>query len=78
MIQIHDGLRPPIVTNAPKDYIKLMQECWKSDPNKRPTAANINKRLIDIRSVEIENPTVIIKSSDIGPIITNNSEQCLP
>src|SRR6266498_2650960 len=28
MIKIHVGLRPPIVTNAPRDYIQLMQECW--------------------------------------------------
>jgi len=41
IIKIHDGLRPPVVTNAPKDYIKLMQECWNSDPNKRPTAFDI-------------------------------------
>ena len=71
MIKIHDGLRPPIVTNAPKGYIKLMQECWNSDPNKRPKAADISERLINIREVEINNPTEIIKSSDIT--ITNNS-----
>src|SRR6266498_5337687 len=57
MIKICDGLRPPIVTNAPKNYIELMQECWNSDPNRRPTAANINKRLLFIRRVEIDNPT---------------------
>src|SRR6266542_659571 len=37
IIKICDGLRPPIVTNASEGYIKLMQECWNSDPNKRPT-----------------------------------------
>ncbi|RGB41328.1 kinase-like domain-containing protein, partial [Rhizophagus diaphanus] len=36
IIEICDGLRPPIVTNAPKGYIELMKECWNSDPNKRP------------------------------------------
>ncbi|CAB4421444.1 unnamed protein product [Rhizophagus irregularis] len=41
IIDIYDGLRPPIATNAPEEYIELMKECWHSDPNKRPTAENI-------------------------------------
>src|SRR6266542_2302412 len=36
-INIYKGFRPPIITNAPKGYVELMQECWNSDPNKRPT-----------------------------------------
>jgi len=73
MIKIHDDLCPPIVTNASKGYIKLMQKCWNSDPNRRPIAASICKGLINIRRIEIKNQTEIIKSSDIGPIITSNS-----
>ncbi|CAI2168911.1 11577_t:CDS:2 [Funneliformis geosporum] len=38
IIDICDNIRPPIVTNAPEGYIKLMQECWQSDPKLRPTA----------------------------------------
>jgi len=75
MIKIQDGLRPSIVTDAPKDYIKLMRECWNSDPNRRPTTANIFKRLTDMIIFETNNPTEIIKSSDIGPTITNNSDR---
>ncbi len=75
MIKIYDGLRPPIVTNAPKDYIQLMQECWDSVPIKRPTAADICKKLINIERVEIKNPTEIVKSSDIGPIATNTLDK---
>ncbi|RIA98810.1 kinase-like domain-containing protein, partial [Glomus cerebriforme] len=41
IIEVCDGLRPPIITNAPKGYIYLMKECWHSDPNKRPTAFDI-------------------------------------
>ena len=72
IIEICDGLRPPIVTNAPQGYIKLMQECQDSDPNKRPTAVNIKKILFDIWRVEYNITTKIIKSPNIGPITKNN------
>ncbi|RGB40401.1 kinase-like domain-containing protein [Rhizophagus diaphanus] len=77
ILEIFDGLRPPIVTNAPKGYIELMKECWDSDPNKRPTADDIYKRvenmqLEESRNRNKKNPTEIIKSSDIGPVTTNN------
>src|SRR6266498_3931726 len=73
IIKICKGFRPPIVTNAPKGYVELMQECWNSDPNKRPTANDIGKifarKLIPNYNNEIE----IVKSSDIGSMATNNS-----
>jgi len=52
-----------------------MQECWGSDPNKRQTTFDIREKLINIRKVEEENPTEIIKSLDIGPIMANNSDE---
>jgi len=75
IIEICDGLRPPIITNAPDGYIELMQKCWHSDPNERPTANDIldviyNK--LDYYKEKI-NPTKIIRSPDIGPI-TNNPD----
>ncbi|CAI2166227.1 10609_t:CDS:2 [Funneliformis geosporum] len=48
IIEICDGFRPPIVTNAPEDYIELMQQCWNGDPNKRPSAAETYKILLKI------------------------------
>src|SRR6185437_10081355 len=45
IIKICDGLRPPIVTNAPEGYIELMQRCWHSDPMKRPAASEIDNIL---------------------------------
>ncbi|RGB34774.1 hypothetical protein C1646_700991 [Rhizophagus diaphanus] len=72
IIEICDGHRPPIVTNAPKGYIELMKECWHSDPNQRPTAIELFYRICVIEDSEIVrgdfNPTKIIKSPDIGPI----------
>ncbi|CAI2179045.1 11831_t:CDS:2 [Funneliformis geosporum] len=46
IIRICDNIRPPIVTNAPEGYIELMEKCWHSDPNKRPTA-NYLKEVVD-------------------------------
>src|SRR5688572_9790787 len=75
--KIRDGLRTPIVTNAPEGYIELMKECWDSDPCERPTANDIYKGIcILVRNEEQnsknQNPTKIIESSDIGPVATNN------
>ncbi|EXX62329.1 Ypk2p [Rhizophagus irregularis DAOM 197198w] len=76
IIEICDGLRPPIVTNAPEGYIELMEECWHSDPDKRPQITNIKERINEIHGKESEiylkNPTKIIESSDIGPVTKNN------
>ncbi|CAB4428527.1 unnamed protein product [Rhizophagus irregularis] len=72
IINICDGLRPPIVTNAPKDYIELMKECWHSDPKKRPTATNIEERIRGIWNNERSIETKIIESLDIGLITKND------
>jgi serine/threonine protein kinase len=72
-----NGLRPPIVTNAPESYIELMQKCWHSDPDKRPTATElVDKFWIILNKEQHDNlfstPTKIIKTSDIGPITIDN------
>ncbi|GBC05082.1 hypothetical protein RclHR1_06010003 [Rhizophagus clarus] len=77
IIDICDGLRPPIVTNAPEDYVELMKECWNSDPEKRPIATDLHKKINIMVQKESKNhdnnsPTEIIKSSDIGPVTINN------
>ena len=72
IIEICDGLRPPIVTNAPKGYIELMKICWHSDPKKRPTATNLQYKIESIIYPNSQNPTEIIKSSNIGPVMINN------
>ncbi len=77
IIKICKDFRPPIIKSAPKGYVELMQQCWDSDPNKRPTTVDIRKTLINITRVEEDNPTKIIKSSNIGPI-TNNSNKSRP
>jgi serine/threonine protein kinase len=73
IIDICDGLRPPIVTNAPDGYIELMKECRHSDPDKRSQATDLYERVDKIYSEEpFLNPTEIICSLDIGPVKTNH------
>ncbi|RIA98825.1 kinase-like domain-containing protein [Glomus cerebriforme] len=77
IIEICDGLRPPIVTNAPEGYIDLMKECWHSDPNKRPTAITLGNKIEKMRIKEPYNreskaSTKIKPSLDIGPVKINN------
>jgi serine/threonine protein kinase len=77
IIDICDGLRPPIVTNAPEGYIELMKECWHSDPKKRSSATSICNKIDKMYNEEWnnrnKNPIKIIKSPDIGPVTINNS-----
>ncbi|GES93066.1 kinase-like domain-containing protein [Rhizophagus clarus] len=77
IIQICDGLRPPIITNAPEGYIELMKECWHLDPNERPTASNLLQKVKtifynEIKNIINKNPTKIMESPNIGPVTTNN------
>ncbi|PKC62350.1 hypothetical protein RhiirA1_522128 [Rhizophagus irregularis] len=71
IIEICDGLRPPIVPDTPAEgYIDLMKECWHSDPKKRPKAVELSNKFAQMHSnVRM---VKIIKSSDIGPVTTNN------
>ncbi|PKB94191.1 hypothetical protein RhiirA5_439346 [Rhizophagus irregularis] len=49
-----------------------MKKCWHSDPEKRPTAAKVLKKIETIQNKEWQNETEIIESLDIGPVMTNN------
>ncbi|CAB4494177.1 unnamed protein product [Rhizophagus irregularis] len=55
-----------------------MKECWYSDPEKRPTADEVSKKIQEIWGIDIvgfsESKTEIIKSPDIGPVTTNNPD----
>ncbi|CAG8481195.1 12572_t:CDS:2 [Dentiscutata heterogama] len=37
IINICQGLRPPIISGTPKGYAVAMLRCWNSNPSKRPT-----------------------------------------
>ena len=54
-----------------------MQECWNSDPIKRPNAHDIMQKLDDMLEHEVNNPTEIIKLSDIINIIPTSKPRSL-
>ena len=78
IVKICKNFRPPIIKNTPKGYTELMQKCWDSSPNKRPTSLDILEGLLNIERVEKENPTEIIKSLDIGSIRINDLGKSKP
>ena len=41
ILQIGEGLRPPILPEMPDDYAQMMQKCWDMDPSKRPTIEEV-------------------------------------
>ncbi|RGB26468.1 kinase-like domain-containing protein [Rhizophagus diaphanus] len=68
IIKICDGLRPPIVTNAPKGYIELMEECWHSDPRKRSATTELRIKIY-IGPVTTNNSLAIYKSRPLSKMI---------
>ncbi len=77
IIKICKGFRPPIITNSPKGYIELMQECWNSDPNKRPKTNYISDIFDEKIIPNYNNQIEISKSSNIGPIAINNPNKSI-
>src|SRR5947208_13154365 len=51
-LKICEGLRPPLLSNMPADYVQMMQKCWNVDPSKRPTIGELWK-FADNKSKEI-------------------------
>ncbi|CAB4446065.1 unnamed protein product [Rhizophagus irregularis] len=43
--RILDGERPKITEDTPECFIKLMESCWDSDPEKRPSITEVRKTL---------------------------------
>ncbi len=73
ILQIGEGLRPPILPEMPDDYAQMMQRCWDADPSKRPTISELGEfaygKLMEIHEGKIDN-SIISSSSN-----SNNSPQ---
>ena len=53
-------------------HLKVILKCWDSDPVKRPSTSDIHERLINMMRIEVEDPTEIVKSSNVGPVLVNH------
>ncbi|CAG8705787.1 8025_t:CDS:2, partial [Scutellospora calospora] len=52
------GKREDAIFGTPKSYIKIYTECWKQDPDQRPTIQNIDKDLNSIDYNTIKNDEI--------------------
>ncbi|RIB18394.1 kinase-like domain-containing protein, partial [Gigaspora rosea] len=44
-LEIIKGKRPRIINGTPPEYVDLMIKCWDKDPDKRPEAGIIMKKM---------------------------------
>ncbi|CAB5374302.1 unnamed protein product [Rhizophagus irregularis] len=61
-----------------RSLVNVYYECWHSDPEKRPTAVEVLKKIEEIWKIDTiiggYSKTKIIKSPKIGPVTTNNPD----
>ncbi|KAK8897592.1 hypothetical protein M9Y10_015551 [Tritrichomonas musculus] len=62
-VKVTKGERPDIGINIPKSYVKLIQDCWSQEADKRPTFDEILDRLLNDRGfiTETVNETDFMK-----------------
>lgn len=46
LFNFFSGLRPVIHASCPPPLCALMENAWNADPNKRPTAVEVNKNFV--------------------------------
>jgi len=64
ILKICEGLRPPLLSNMPVDYIQMMKKCWDADPSKRPTIEELWDFANDTLKEIYENENLGIGSND--------------
>lgn len=45
MWAVHNGTRPPLLQNCPKEIESLMTKCWSKNSNERPSMAEIEEQM---------------------------------
>ncbi|CAG8632482.1 29508_t:CDS:2, partial [Racocetra persica] len=64
-LDISRGLRPEILEGTPKKYAEIMKLCWHKDPERRPNATELVKKLeMLMNDQEINNGVVPILHTD--------------
>ena len=76
-LKICEGLRPPLLSNIPADYVQMMKKYWDADPSKRPTIGDIRdfskNKLKEIYKNEKE-PSLLKKLFKFSKIKKNEIE----
>eukprot|EP01122_Echinamoeba_exundans_P014271 TRINITY_DN6425_c0_g1_i1.p1 TRINITY_DN6425_c0_g1~~TRINITY_DN6425_c0_g1_i1.p1 ORF type:complete len:771 (+),score=146.46 TRINITY_DN6425_c0_g1_i1:137-2449(+) len=80
------GDRPPIPKEMPKDYAKLMKQCWHAKPSKRPPAPKIVKELTKMTQIRLfsrssnsgSSPAPSIGKTSMGGSATNLLQRLAP
>jgi serine/threonine protein kinase len=67
------GDRPPIPKEMPKDYVKLMKQCWHAKPSKRPPASKIVKEITKMNQIRLFSRSSNSGSSSPAPSIGKTS-----
>ena len=60
---VDEGLRPTIPPKTPLLFSNLIQDCWNSDPSKRPSTTSILKTLSDLSGEKIDD---VIEQSNVS------------
>ncbi|PKC55386.1 hypothetical protein RhiirA1_475703 [Rhizophagus irregularis] len=61
-INIIDGIRPKIVSEIPSEYKSLMEQCWDTNPLKRPDIITLRNNMNEIMLYYRNNPNELPKS----------------
>jgi serine/threonine protein kinase len=53
-MKIVNGMRPQIVPDTPLEYRNLMEQCWDTDPLKRPDISTLLKEIQEMKNLHFE------------------------
>lgn len=58
-IKIKDGQRPPIPRYVPTGYVHLIRQCWKQNPQERPTMRMVLQTLCELNTASPSSSSII-------------------
>jgi len=56
-----EGLRPVIPSECPREYAKLIEDCWDSDPRNRPSFLEVIEKL---KTIQEEKPELLFEPQE--------------
>lgn len=61
------GFRDNPVPGVPEEYVKLYEQCWDEDPEKRPTSEQVHNTLIEQYGPESNDDDNAVTSREVRP-----------